>query len=1262
MKNTLFVLSVLMLSMTISFSADARRYPTPDGGGSAQVPEVPSPPSPFASDAARDTYYTANPAELRNNPRSVYTVVEVTGGSTFRWSGADQPSSYDSNRWQVLAAENSPEMIKTLYESNTNTNAFTDADDGAVASIMNLQSGTYPVAGANGLENGLIISDTTNMETVITGGLAASGGGAFRLRPNFDLQNGGATIRFNELGEGRSFHPVLSEITSAGNAQPFIYRHGQTFNLPATADGSELRSGKTIQFKFDNTAIPNVEQSGEGAVTEYNIPLPASVTDTYTNCNYILTVSSYDNENQLYNFIENSVNGQGFTLSPGDNIIDLDELAAPIFFPSREVFNQITCDQPSITLGGQTLPFGVGGIDEWVLEFDRNEVQFADVEPLAYLSDTGNQDHPVTLRRDMPTAADPWEISTSPFDASSFVLASGVVNLLDTEIQDASQITTELNGVTVSKGDAFVVNTGGEWGQYTGSSEIPDHSILMALVDGPSILDVDTNTDWFLFTEGLLNTKATALLNNFEQDGIKFTGSRNIRIDPSNVAELTNMSSGVPVTRELGTNTQGANRRQSYANTAIQFSDLIGGSLTVTLRIDVARVTGFSPAFTAFELDYPGGFKFTFPLSRVDGDGSLLTSTIQIPNADYSAMLNQNPTLQSLYYDFFGALFVGEYEVLSIINTSVGELNQPVAFVASQQADVVRQELRGDISRLSDEVDADGSALNALTPRISNIRSETVSTPDVNARFLDSTGSDAFPSTIASMNQVSAANPRFTGGNTALYVAAEGGAVYRLNNITKSTSIPLDDSEATIELGESLTEGGTTYFVYRVTGLTSGEVYEVDRITSENVYAWPTDINRNKQEIARIDTELEHAILNLGDDVINVFENEITVTEESNPVTSASDYNKGLAGGSSQTVFYEPNENAGSGGFRTSQPIKDNTGDQARRKLIYFAQGQTFANQAYVHAFDGTTTRDLIRYTNGVFNAQVFVPAIPAGPTTNTIYPAPPNKVSGKDIWIRVPSIVFINGIPTQEANEVFFTRNIPPQSSTLNISYRGHANGNVFGTSSTTLAGVGGSSEVATSFTLNDGSEQAFVEVRYYPSTRRIRVSVTERVNSGLPTINDIEVILSYDETRNVPATPATIREVEIDRAGGRPYVFAIKPSASGNLMLVGREREIDTGYAYTTLFGATEDGHLTAVNEASRFLNYEDFEPIASTVLDLENHASLPQFGLFTTSYTRETDLNIGVTIKPTGLNVDDLPTSATGLSSGDVWFNGTALQFVP
>ena len=862
-----------------------------------------------------------------------------------------------------------------------------------------------------------------------------------------------------------------------------------------------------------------------------------------------------------------------------------------------------------------------------------------------------------------PSASDDWEFVRSPFDASSFVLASGVVNILDTEIAEADQIPIELNGATIHKGDVYVVNEGGDWGQYVGASAIPDHSLLMALVDGASIIDELSNTDWFLFTDSLLDTKATALLSSFAQDGVKFTANRNVRIDPINVIGFNSQATGVPVTRELGANIQGANRRQSYANTNVQFADLVGGSLTVMLSISNASVTGFSPTYTQFELEYPGGFKFTFPLGRVDGDGSFITSTIQIPDVDYSAMLGQNPTLQSLYYDFFGQVFSGSYQVASITNTSVGELNQAVALVAQQQGEVLRQQISGDISRLAAEIDSDGAALNALQPRISPLKDIILSTPAGDARFLDSTGVDSFPLSVASMSSVSESNPRFTGGNTALFVAVPAPGSFVLNNITASSVLALDDSEASVDLGESLSKDNQVFFVYRITGLTSGHVYEVDRTTLEEVPAWPDDINNLQDDIERIDAELEHAALHLSDELIDILDNETTITEESTPTVTATDYNNQLAGpaNTTQTVFKEVSPNAGSGGTIDSKPIKDTSGDRARRKLTYFPQDAVYVNQAYLSAFDGSATRDLVTYVNGTFFAKVFVPSIPSGSQTSTIYPAPSNRVSGEGVWIRVPALTFQNGIPVPEADEVFFTRNIPSTSTTLNIQYRGHANGNVFGASSTTLAGVGGSSEVATSFTLDDGNEIATVEVRYYPSTRAIRVSVTESVRAGLPTINDIEVILSYDETRTVPATPATTRDVAIEYQHTGVQVFAIKPSTGGNLILVGDRTEIDTGYAYTTLFGATESGHLIAGNQDATFLDYEDFDPIARTVTDLENHALLPQFGLFSTDYKRETVLGLGVTIKPVGLNVSDLPTSDAGLVSGDVWNNAGTLDIV-
>ena len=95
----------------------------------------------------------------------------------------------------------------------------------------------------------------------------------------------------------------------------------------------------------------------------------------------------------------------------------------------------------------------------------------------------------------------------------------------------------------------------------------------------------------------------------------------------------------------------------------------------------------------------------------------------------------------------------------------------------------------------------------------------------------------------------------------------------------------------------------------------------------------------------------------------------------------------------------------------------------------------------------------MITYANGQFNARQFVPAIPASTVTDIIYPAPSTRVSGAGIWINIPALTFVNGIPVPEADEVFFTRNIPATTIPVDIQYRGHANGNIFGAGTAKLA-----------------------------------------------------------------------------------------------------------------------------------------------------------------------------------------------------------------
>ena len=840
-----------------------------------------------------------------------------------------------------------------------------------------------------------------------------------------------------------------------------------------------------------------------------------------------------------------------------------------------------------------------------------------------------------------------YEYNAGNFNPGDTILPSGVFNLkTDTAISDISTIATELNGVTIVAGDAYLVETGGTWSGLT----IPNNSILVALVNSSSLVDSPTNDDWLLLDNPRVNAKSAAFLSNWDQDGIAFNGNRNVQVDPANVLEFEAIATGVPEQRNIGGNTQGS-RSIRYDNVPIQLADLVGGQLQLNIEFALGFVSGFSPSWTRMEIRYPdfNGIVFDFPLTNAPTNGAF-TSVIDIPSIDYSSAIDSNASV-ILYYTFNGASFSGSYTITNLINSSKGRLHDAVSLLASNAATQTEMRVQSQIDALKGNVDDENQSLEAISDRISPYKRISISTPDVNARFLNSTGVDSFPATIDSMTSVSPENPRFTGDNVALYVAVRPGQSSVLTNITQDTVLSLDDSEATVELGESLTAtDGFVYFVYRVTSLTASDVYEVDATTFETVVAWQDDINNLESDIERIDAELEHALLNLSDNVVQVFENEVNVTEESTPTTIASDYNKGLSDAGTQTVFYEDNPNTGSSGVINSEAINKNiANDRYRNKLIYFPNG-TYSNQTYLVGFDGTTGIDLIDYSDGLFRAKQLVPSIPSGTAVYTVYPAPSTLVSGAGIWISIPTQTFQNGLPVAEADEIFFTRNVPSVGTNVRIDYRGHSNGNVFGTGNITLP----ANQDSTSFTLTSGSEQAIVTV--LRTGGNIRVSVTEVTTSGLPIINDVEVILSYQEIRTVPGTPATVRNIDLEHESeNNSNVFAIKADASNNLIIVGGLREVNTGYLYTDLFDADESGYLIATNEQTVFLDYEDVDVIASTIIDLENHSTLPQFGLFSTEYTHETLLNFDVALTAKGDAGDEIKLGQELVlidSGGDRW----------
>ena len=524
--------------------------------------------------------------------------------------------------------------------------------------------------------------------------------------------------------------------------------------------------------------------------------------------------------------------------------------------------------------------------------------------------------------------------------------------------------------------------------------------------------------------------------------------------------------------------------------------------------------------------------------------------------------------------------------------------------------------------KLNRAIPPQGVTYSSIEDRLSPIITVQNRSPEVNARFFASNGTEQYPSGFSDFVPVPANNPVFETTQTILFIAAPEPATFILKNLTTNTEVALDNASPNVEVIQSFTNEGTSYFVFRVTNLTVGDTVEVIRITNQQVVAWQNSIDNLNEDISRINAELEHAALDLPDALIQVLDNEVTVTEESNTNIISTEYNNQLAGSSNttQTVFYEPNPIAPSAGIKNSQAFSDLLGDQIRHKLLYIPPSTPFNQQSYITAFDGTTGRDLISYISGEYLVNVRVPAQPASTVTSTIYPAPSTRVSGAGIWQTIPALTFVDGFPVPEADELFFTRNVPPTNTAITMQYRGHANGNIFGDGSLTLA----ANQYVANVTLNDGSESATIEI--LRTDGNIRVSITERVNAGLPTISDVEVILSYTESRTIPATPAITRQVHIGNVSDAWKVFAFKENSAGNLVVVSDETEIDTNRSFETWLGNTLGGHISIADEQASFLNYEGFEPITSTINDLQNHASLPQFGLFTTQYTHETIVELG------------------------------------
>ncbi len=722
---------------------------------------------------------------------------------------------------------------------------------------------------------------------------------------------------------------------------------------------------------------------------------------------------------------------------------------------------------------------------------------------------------------------------------------------------------------------------------------------------------------------------SNAFLGEIVRSGTRFNASPNVGVDVSNVEGLNSVASNTPYTGnyfDTFDNDGGTGRTRTFTNSTIQFSELAGGKLTLGISFSATSFGGSAPDLNNIVIAY-GSISFTFPISGIDPtSGSVHLITINIPNSDYSSIADTNPTI-TLNYQYRGSTFTGSFTIISMVNSLTGNLHDAISSIAEMQASLVETKVNDQISALRGDLDEENAVFSEVTPRISPYRNNNILAPETSdAYFIASSGSDPFPSSLTGLTRTSTENPIFIVPGTSIFVVVPAEGDYLLTNSTSGTSIALSSQEsnsnANLNLGSSFTENNTVFFSFRVTGLTINDTVEVFSVVTQRVVAWQDDIDNLTRSISRIDAELSHAALNLPDELIQVLDNETSVTAEENPSVIATDYNRSFSSGGTQSIFYESNQIDPSSGSKMSRPISETNGT-LRNKLIYLPASIVYSNMAVVWAFDGSTRRDLIHYSNGSFTARKFVAAIPSGSQTVTVTPSPSARVASD--WYLIP---LKTSSLQAEADELFLVNDVPTAPTTINIRYRYDANGGHGSTLTTTLiiSDINANASRSVTLALPDG-ETVDITFEWLANQNSIRIEGVPRPNNQNFFIFDMEVGMDFQETRTIPATPETFRDITIEQGVSRgDNVFAIKPSSAGTLIVVGDQQEVDTGYEYTTLFSSNESGHLVIGSESGQFLDYRNFSPGTQTIIDLENHATLPQFGLFTTEYTHSTTVDLG------------------------------------
>lgn len=339
--------------------------------------------SPFSTLAALETYSQANPTELLNNPTQVALAVVTTdptasNNGTYEWSGANM--TYASGRWVKFSGLDAAD-IKSLYESNSNTNAFTDDDNSTVSSAQNLTQNAIPMAGPSGTVMDSIAVQSGLSGINIDGNLGTSKD-TINVGGGMSLSEDGTLVKVRDNLESRSLLLVGTLLNSDGST-------GNTVTVSRTSPVNQVVQGVlsesntgnlTAWFPITSTRIINNFTTRFGAAaTKIRLTLRDSP-DQSTTSGVILYQSHTDAEFAA---------GNGFTVANENKTFTLPNASKLV--SGRFVY--LVAEQHSTGTGTLTILGSnttIGGVEQFYPYLEQSTQEETEVQLSAGASDIIN--------------------------------------------------------------------------------------------------------------------------------------------------------------------------------------------------------------------------------------------------------------------------------------------------------------------------------------------------------------------------------------------------------------------------------------------------------------------------------------------------------------------------------------------------------------------------------------------------------------------------------------------------------------------------------------------------------------------------------------------------------------------------------------------------------------------------------------------------------------------------------------------------------